>query len=157
MSGYEHPTDKGTSKTTVTFWAELWRPMEKNSHGESLVSPRFGTEPECVAWVRQRRREFDQVGMWKRVSREGHDYEDIPLNTEDAPLPDKARLHALVAELKTLIEQKKRDLDRGGPGVKVKRPARTMDPLEIRQFSYHEVYDEDDKPRFEFDADGWPL
>ncbi len=78
MTGYERASEKGSSKKTITFWAELWRPMEKNSHGESLVSPIFGTEAECVGWVRVRRPEFAQIHLWKRTSREGRDYEDEP-------------------------------------------------------------------------------
>ncbi len=112
MSGYERASDKGKSKETITFWAELWRPAPTNAHGSAVISPKFGTEPECVTWVRQRRRDFDQVGMWKRISREGHDYEDIPLDTEEAPLPNPERLHALIADLKKMLDDKKRELDK---------------------------------------------
>ena len=147
----------GKTKETVTFWAELWRPMEKNSHGESLVSPKFGTQPECVAWVRARREKFDQVGMWKRISRAGTDYEDIPLNTDEAPLPDKERLHALIVDLKKMIDEKKRDLDKTGLGRRsqgLPRPAQTMDPLAVRQLAYDEVYDDRGQVRPEI-VEGW--
>jgi hypothetical protein len=87
----------GKTTTVTTFWAELWRPMETNSHGQALISPRFETQAECVAWVRSRREAYEQVGMWKRVSRAGNDYEDIPLTTEEVPLLDPARIQALVA------------------------------------------------------------
>ncbi len=108
MSDYDaaRPSEgKGQTKKVVTFWAELWRPMEKNSHGEALISPSFGTEPDCVAWVRQRRQKFTQISMWKRVSRNGNDYEDFSLETEEAPLADSARLHELIGVRRKKLTQ----------------------------------------------------
>jgi hypothetical protein len=152
---------KGQAKKIVTFWAELWWPMEKNSHGEALVSPKCASQGECVAWVRRHKDRNGleaQVGMWKRTSAEGRDYEDEPLSTMDAPMPSKEKVHALVEDLKKMIATKKRELDKGGPPkVPIKRPDTTMDPLAVRQLPYHEVYDENGKERWPVDAEGYQI
>lgn len=156
--GYER-TENGKTKETITFWAEVWRPMEGNGHGEARVSPKFGTEPECVSWVRGRRDQFETVAMWKRTSRDSGDYDDAPLHADDDVLPNPERLHEIVKRLKDMLDQKKRELDgktAHRPRARVERPAKTMDPLETRALTYHEVYDEHGQPRFEFSTDGWP-
>lgn len=150
------------STKTVTFWAELWWPMESNSHGEAMISPKFGTQGECVTWIRAhkiRRGLEAQVGAFRRTSTEGRDYHDEPMSTLDAPMPEPEKVHDLVEELKGMLEAKKHELDRSGPGgrtIPVKRPATTMDPLEVRMLTYDEVYDAEGNLRFNVDANGYP-
>jgi hypothetical protein len=116
--------------------------MEKNSHGESLISPKFDTQGGAVEWIRKRREEFDQVGMWRRTSRANGEYEDEPLYTEDAPRPDRERLHALVADLKDMLADKKRQLDKE-PTARSYSSVGGFNPIE-RPLTYEELYGEQD-------------
>jgi len=109
MSGYERPTERGTSPSRVSFWATVWNP-DHSSHGQALVSPSFGTQAELVGWVRTHRSEDSQVSAWRRECR-GSDFHDERLSTRDDPPADPQRLRALLAELAQLLERKKRALD----------------------------------------------
>ncbi len=143
MSDYSRPNEEGKPKETVTFWANLWRPMEDNTHGEALEPVKFGTEPECVTWVRAHRANFEQVTMWKRISREGGSFEDIPLRADvDEPptVQGKERLKALVINLKKMLDDKKRELDRHAKARPYSRVSE-FNPIE-RPLTYDEVYGE---------------
>ena len=110
MSGYERPTERGTSPTKVAFWATLTTPAQPVDYTQ--VSPSFGTQAELVGWVRAHRCESTEVAAWKRTIR-GADYHDERLSSRDEPDADPARLRALFEELASLLDAKKRELDRG--------------------------------------------
>jgi hypothetical protein len=105
MSGYERPTERGTSPTKTLFFATITRGRY------TTVSPSYGTQPELVAWVRAHREEGDEIAAWKRSVR-GADYTDERLSTRDEPPADPQRLAALMRELSAMLEKKKRELDR---------------------------------------------
>jgi hypothetical protein len=110
MSGYERPTERGSSPKKVSFWATIWSP-DDSTHGKGRVSPSFATQPELVAWVRQWKSDGDQVAAWRRESF-GTDYRDESLSTRDDPQPDPARLKELMLRMKADLDAKKRELDR---------------------------------------------
>lgn len=111
MSGYERPTERGTSPTRVSFWATIAHHREGHPVEDALVSPAYGTQLDLIAWVRANRREGDTVAAWKRTIR-GADYHDERLSARDEPAADPARLRALLEELSALLDAKKRELDR---------------------------------------------
>lgn len=111
MSGYERPTERGSSPTKILFWATLSHDVEGAQVSYSWVSPSFGTQAELTGWLRVNRNERDEISAWKRTIR-GADFDDERLSTRDDPKADPARLRALMQELADLLDAKKRELDR---------------------------------------------
>jgi hypothetical protein len=91
----------------------VWTPDVKlpSYPGWARVSPTFGTEPELVGWLRQRRRDGDEVAAWKRTVW-GSDFVDERLSTRDEPAADPKRLAAIWRELAEMLDRKKRELDK---------------------------------------------
>lgn len=107
MSGYERPTERGQSARRVTFWATIWTPDKWGRHGQALVSPAFGTEPELVGWVRAHRCEDAQVAAWKRTAT-GSDFHDERLSTREEPVADTRRLAEMLTAMRDLLKDEKR-------------------------------------------------
>jgi hypothetical protein len=93
---------EGKTATKVTYWAELWRAMYGNAHGEALISPTFPSEAAAVSWIRAKRDDYEQIHLWKRTSRAGADFEDQALRTGEEPAPDLARMRSLVADIRRI-------------------------------------------------------
>lgn len=140
MSGYERPSEKGKSKTVVSFWAELWRPMTDNVHGEAKVSPKFGTQSDLTGWLRENRKDGDEIFQWKRTSYPDQGtFDDEKLMVKDVPM-DPERLHGIVADLKKMLEAKKRELDKPFAPRKPYARVSEFNPIE-RPLTYEEVYE----------------
>lgn len=139
---------------TVQWWASL-------DYGRARrVSRLFDHQRAVFAWLHTEVREGEEGRIWKRTTN-GATVEDEQVY----PVPEEGvtrdHLHVAVRNLSEQLADKKKRRDLPSTGARgsghVSRPDTTMDPLAVRMLAYDQVYDDNGQPRFDFDADGWPI
>lgn len=65
------------------FFATIWRAAEDSPHGEALCSPFLESQTELVHWVRQSRRDGDEVRTCQRNFLAGGGFRDVVLGTAE--------------------------------------------------------------------------